>query len=171
MSTPILQLIEGYYELNNLLVGQNELSQSVQVNEHYRKILLLSCASYYEKQIIQIIEEFVKSKTNDDRIVSFVKNKAINRQYHTYFQWEQTNNINQFLGLFGAEFKQTVSEEIKLNEELSKQVKAFLEIGSERNKMVHQNFLEYQLEKTFDEIVILHNDALKFIEYIKLKLQ
>jgi hypothetical protein len=54
---------------------------------------------------------------------------------------------------------------------LSKQISSFLEIGAERNKMVHQNFLEYQLEKTFDEIVKLHKEALNFINYIKSKFQ
>lgn len=171
MSTTIQKLIDNYYELYGLLVEQNEFSQSVQVNEHYRKILLLSCASYYEKQITQIIKDFISLKTEDERITSFVNNKAINRQYHTYFQWDQTNNINQFLGLFGVEFKKAVSEEIRSSENLSRQIKSFLEIGAERNKMVHQNFLEYQLEKTFDEIVILHKDALNFIDYIKSKFQ
>lgn len=171
MSTPIQKLIDNYYELYDLLVKQGEISQSIQVNEHYRKILLLSCASYYEKQITQIIKDFVMLKTEDERIISFVNNKAINRQYHTYFQWDQANNINQFLGLFGAEFKKTISEEIKSSDELSKQISSFLEIGAERNKMVHQNFLEYQLEKTFDEIVKLHKEALNFINYIKSKFQ
>lgn len=171
MSTPIQKLIDNYYELYDLLVKQGEISQSIQVNEHYRKILLLSCASYYEKQITQIIKDFVMLKTEDDRIISFVNNKAITRQYHTYFQWDQTNNINQFLGLFGAEFKKTISKEIKSSDELSKQISSFLEIGAERNKMVHQNFLEYQLEKTFDEIVKLHKEALNFINYIKSKFQ
>lgn len=169
--SPIQRFINNYSELYEFLVKQNEISQSIQVNEHYRKILLLSCASYYEKQIIQIIKNFVESKTEDERILSFINNKAINRQYHTYFQWEQTNNINNFLGLFGEEFKKTVSKEIKANEDLSKQIKAFIEIGAERNKMVHQNFLEYKLEKTFDEIVALHKDAICFIDFIKSKLQ
>lgn len=171
MSTPIQTLIDDYYELNDFLVKKKQISQSIQINEHYKKILLLSCASYYEKQIIEIIKSFVESNTRDERIISFVSNKAIKRQYHTYFQWEQTNNINNFLGLFGLEFKEKVSEEIKSSEDLSRQVKAFLEIGAERNRMVHQNFLEYHLEKTFDEIVRLHEDAICFINYIEAKFQ
>lgn len=46
-------------------------------------------------------------------------------------------------------------------------LRLFLIIGSERNKMVHGNFLEYKLEKTFEEIIQLHNDAKQFIEYLK----
>lgn len=167
MSSPIQKFIHDYKELNDFLMSKGQFSSSVDVNEHYRKILLLSCASYYETQIIDILKMFVKVNTNDDRIVSFMSNKAIKRQYYTYFNWDQTNNINSFLGLFGDEFKTTISNEIKENSNLSLQVKAFLEIGSERNKMVHQNFLEYKLDKTFDEIVELNNKAQMFIEYIR----
>jgi len=170
MSSPIQKFIEDYKNLNNFLISNGQISSSVDINEHYRKILLLSCASYYETQIIDILKAFVKLNSNDDRIFSFMNNKAIQRQYYTYFDWDQTNNINKFLGMFGEEFKTTISNEIKSNNDLALQVKAFLEIGSERNKMVHRNFLEYKLDKTFDEITELHNKAQLFIEYIRQKL-
>lgn len=169
MSTPIQCFIDNYFETQGFLLKNGQVSQAVDINEHYKKILLLSCASYYEKQITGVIKYFVETKTSDVRIISFLDNKAIQRQYHTYFNWDQSNNINNFLGLFGPEFKETVSKEIKENDSLSKQVKAFLEIGAERNKMVHQNFLEYNLEKTFPEIVALHKEALGFVEFIRSK--
>ena len=139
---------------------------AININEHFRKVLLLSCASYFESQITGTIIEFVESNSRDARICCFLKNKALKRQYHTLFNWE-ANNINAFLGLFGEDFKDKISKEIKDNSELSQQAKDFLIIGNERNKMVHENFLEYKLDKTFEEIVVLHNSAMKFIEYIK----
>jgi hypothetical protein len=33
--------------------------------------------------------------------------------------------------------------------------------------MVHENFMEYRLEKTFEEIATLHNSAIKLIEYLE----
>lgn len=50
---------------------------------------------------------------------------------------------------------------------MNKSMKAFLMIGNERNKMVHENFLSYNLEKTFEEIRILNEDASKFVEYLR----
>jgi len=167
MSSPIQKFIEDYKKLNNFLISNGQISSLVDINEHYRKILLLSCASYYETQINDILKAFVKLNSNDDRIFFFMNNKAIQRQYYTYFDWDQTNNINRFLGMFGEEFKATISNEIKSNNDLTSQVNAFLEIGAERNKMVHKNFLEYKLDKTFDEITALHNKAQLFIEYIR----
>lgn len=167
MTSPIQSLVDNYYELNNFLSSQGMISELNEVNNHYRKILLLSCASYHENQIINIIQDFIKRNSDDDRVYYFLNNKAIQRQYHTLFDWE-SSNINKFLGLFGLEFKQKTLMEIN-DESLQIYIKAFLTIGNERNKMVHENFLEYKLEKTFNEIVILHNDAMKLIEYLQSK--
>lgn len=165
MTSPIQNLIDNYQELHTFLISEEKISESIEINNHYRKILLLSCASYYESQITDIIREFVKRHSNDEKILIFVDNKAIQRQFHTLFDWE-SSNINKFLGLFGSEFKRKVSKDITDNN-LQEYIKAFLTIGSERNKMVHDNFLEYKLDKTFEEIVELHNKAIRFIEYLK----
>ena len=167
MGSPIQTLIDDYRDLNKFLMDNGQVSESLTVAEHYRKILLLSCASYYETRIVEAIKRFVQAKTSDDRISNFVSNKAISRQYHTFFKWDQTSNINSFLGLFGADFRDKIAIEIKTENELQKQVKAFLTIGYERNKMVHNNFLEYKLDKTFDEIVALQEDANLFVEYLE----
>lgn len=164
MISPIQNLIDDYQELHKFLISEGKISEAVEINNHYRKILLLSCASYYESQIIYIIQEFVKKHSTDERIFVFMNNKAIQRQYHTLFDWE-SSNINKFLGLFGSEFKCKVSKEINDNK-LQEYVKAFLTIGNERNKMVHENFLEYKMDKTFEEIVELHSKAINFIEYL-----
>lgn len=165
MTSPIQSLIDNYQELHTFLISEEKISESIEINNHYRKILLLSCASYYESQITDIIRKFVKMHSNDEKILIFVDNKAIQRQFHTLFDWE-SSNINKFLGLFGSEFKRKVSKDITDNN-LQEYIKAFLTIGNERNKMVHDNFLEYKLNKTFEEIVELHNKAIKFIEYLK----
>lgn len=171
MGSPIQKLIADYQDLYQFLLENGQLSASVNINEHYRKILLFSCASFYETKIVEIIKSFVSAKSSDPRISEFVNNKAIQRQYHTYFDWKQTNNINAFLGLFGQDFKEEVLEEIKVSENLAEQIKAFMIIGSERNKMAHGNFLEYKLDKTFDELVELQEKANLFIEYLERKFQ
>ncbi len=165
MDSSIQTLIKNYQELETFLKSQGMISESIEVSNHYRKILLLSCASYYETIITNIIQQFVSKTTKDDRVVAFLNNKALKRQYHTLFQWE-SNNINNFLGLFGIEFKNSVKKRIDTDEGLKKHISAFLNIGNERNKMVHENFLDYQLEKTFEEIVDLHKDAQKFVDFL-----
>lgn len=171
MNSPIQIFSKQYRELYDSLISQGKVTYANEVNEHYRKILLLSCASYYESQITSIIQEFVRKNSSDLRVFEFLNNKALQRQYHTFFNWKDYNtpNINNFLGLFGVEFKDAVSREIKSNGDLKSYVKAFLTIGNDRNLMVHENFLEYKLEKTFDEILVLHENAERFIDFLKEK--
>ncbi len=167
MSQPIKNLVDEAEDLKKFLIDNAQLSLSISVDEHFRKVLLLSCASLYEKELCEMLKAFIVKETKNCMIHSFVTNKAIERQYHTYFQWKDLKNINSFLGLFGEEFKSKISNEISSNSDLKMQMKAFLEIGSERNKLVHENFLIYKLNKTFQEILILHSNAEKFLTYLK----
>ena len=168
MFPPIHSFLEEYEELTDFLIKHKDLSLSTNVNHHYRKIYLLSCASYYEMEIVKIIKDFVEINSADERIINFITNKAIARQYHTYFEWDQ-KNINKFLGYFGSRFKNSVSIEISNSPILTSQVEAFLAIGNERNKMVHENFLVYTLDKTFSELRDLDRKATRFINYLKTK--
>lgn len=158
--------ISEYNDLESYLLEQQQASALVQLKNHYRKVLLLSCASYYETRILKMLFDFTSKVSSDERLISFLKNKAIERQYHTFFNWEG-KNINSFLGLFGNDFKSKISNEIQTNQTLSEQMKAFLTIGNERNLMVHENFMEYKLEKTFEEILSLHKQAMEFIAYLE----
>lgn len=166
MYTPINGFVEDYHELKGYLLGNGQISLENNIENHLRKVMLLSCASYYENQIQEIIKNFVQRYSTDEKVSNFVLKKAISRQYHTYFVWDG-NNVNSFLGLFGENFKKEVSTIISQDEVLKEQMKAFLQLGNERNKMVHENFLVYNLEKTFDEIIQLNEKAEKFVDFLR----
>lgn len=104
-----------------------------------------------------------ESSRGDDLTVQFVRNRAINRQFHAWFNWEE-RNANQFFGLFGPPFKQLMVQKVRDSEQLRASIAAFLEVGSERNKLVHQDFASFSLEKTLDEIYELYSTALRFVE-------
>ena len=87
----IEQLVGNHGEINEILLQQGQLSLQTSIVSHYRKILLLSCASYYESKIQEIVLTFAREKSGDERIFFFLKNKAISRQYHTYFNWDSSN--------------------------------------------------------------------------------
>ena len=98
-----------------------------------------------------------------------MKNKAIARQYRTFFNWD-AKNANTFFGLFGIEFKEHINSIIKEKEEISNYIKAFLEIGRERNRLVHQDFGNFSLEKTTEEIYELYKEAANFILFFEKEL-
>jgi hypothetical protein len=99
-------------------------------------------------------------------VKSLVKSKVIERQYHTYFDWKN-RSANSFYKLFGGEFADSIKLKIKSDDKLKESEKAFLEIGSERNLLVHENFLGYQLNKTVDEILELFKKACDYISFLK----
>lgn len=174
MDSASLTIIDQQYTSGNLLINylkeQKEITFYNEAENNFRKTLLLSAASYFEKEFSDLLNEFAKTQSDDnDMIISIIKQKAISRQYHTNFDWE-SSNANKFFALFGADFKAKMVIQIKENADLDKSVKAFLEIGNERNKMVHQNFAEITIDKTAEEIYTLYQTSLFFIETMKNKL-
>ena len=67
--------------------------------------------------------------------------------------------------MFGEEFKKYATKKIK-NEELEESIKNFLELGLNRNRLVHQNFASFSLEKTSEELYSSYQSAIKFIEWL-----
>ena len=168
-------IIDQQYESGSALIAylkaQQELTLSIEAENNFGKNILLSTTSYFENEITETIIEFAKTHSNNDElIVSIIKMKAVKRQYHTYFDWEKGTNANSFFSLFGDNFKNKMSKRVKDEPLLEASIKAFLELGQERNKLVHQNFAEILLDKTAEEIYRLYQTALLFIETIKSEL-
>ncbi len=162
-----MDIVEVLYneaiELDNFLLDRQEISLRNTADSNLRKSILLASASFYEKEITELILSFAKKISQDnDKLVTFIQRKSLSRQYHTLFGWDG-KNCNSFLSLFGEEFKKDFSKTISTDESLESSVKAFLEIGRERNRMVHQDFGKYSLEKTSKEIFELHIKAKNFV--------
>jgi hypothetical protein len=139
--------------LISFLKSQQEITMSNEAENNFIKNILLSAASYFEKEISEIVIEFAKTHSdNDELVVSIIRAKAIKRQYHTYFDWEKANNANSFFALFGDDFKNKMANRVKVEQTLDASIKAFLQLGQERNKLVHQNFAEIVIDKTAEEI-------------------
>mgnify|MGYP003381678456 CR=1 FL=1 len=161
--TPIDRLYEESSSVIEAL-GRDEPSLAVAAGDNFRKVLVLAAASYFEHRVSTCVLDFVRERANGNSlIVGFVMNKAISRQYHTWFKWDETN-ANHFFGLFGVPFKQMMVERIKASDDLRVSICAFLEVGNERNKLVHQDFASFALEKTLEEIYALYRKSLLFVD-------
>ena len=165
-SIEIENLIKEYSELKKFLLESGQVSYESFMSDIFRKHLLMSCASLFEVQIQDIIVKFVESYTDNASIHSLVKMKVISRQYHTYFDWKD-KRAGPFYSLFGEPFKTSITEKLKNTPELKQAEKDFLEIGSERNLLAHENFLNYSLNKTPEDILTLYRSATSYIEFIK----
>ena len=143
---------------------QSEPSFVIAMEATASKVLLLAGASHLEQELQEALAEYYKEVTGGEvRAVEFVRNKAMARQYHTLFDWE-ASNANRFFSLFGTEFKRLASEIISEDGELESNVSDFLQLGSLRNQLVHQNYAAFVLNKTTDEIYALYKGAEQFVE-------
>lgn len=169
MSCPINKLYNDFENLKKYLLENKELDYLNVVEKQFTKNLIISSASFLESKLQEILIEFIESTSNHDLITNFFKNKAISRQYHTYFDWDG-KNANNFLGLFGTDFKETTKIKIK-EQNIDVFIKSFLELGKIRNELVHQNFTLYTTDKTTKEIIELFNNSYKFLNFLKTELK
>lgn len=167
MPTVVDSFYEDHVALSQLLARSQDLSLRVSVADNYRKALLLAAASFFEHRIASILERYARTVSRDDeRLVSAFVAKAIKRQYHTYFDWE-SSNCNKFFSLFGPDFKARMAAAVGSDDALGAGAKAFLELGGLRNELVHQNFANFPLPKTAEEIYELFTKALMFVERVE----
>lgn len=155
-----------FTELLGVLDANGEISLRASADDHFRKSLLLCAASNFERVLTESVVKFVEERTRSDAaIVSLVKNKGVERQYHTWFDWER-RNANKFFSLFGDGFKSFMQDKVKESPELEFFIKCFMEIGSERNRLVHQDFASFTMELTADDVYERYEGARKFVEAV-----
>lgn len=156
-------LFAQYEDLRTYLVGQGQPSYASTIESIAPKVLLLAAASYFESQVVSaIVDHFTSRLGRDDPRVEFVKERALERQYHSLFDWKATN-VNKLWAFFGPTFKEYAARAVDDDDVLSDGVRAFLEIGRVRNEMVHGNYLSYDLQKTGGDIMDLARRGDSFI--------
>jgi len=74
------------------------------------------------------------------------------------------------LSLPGENFKIETSREIDGSAELTRAAQAFIELGSIRNRIVHQNYAAFIGNKSSEEVFVLFQRAEEFIAFIESKL-
>lgn len=155
-------LYKDFEEIKEFLIENGQTSYSSTADNNFKKNILLASASYFESKVSKFIEEYSNENSNE-LISNLVLKKAVSRQYHTYFNWDG-KNANQFFGLFGSGFKEFMNDKIKEDESISKRIADFIELGRERNRLVHQNFASFNVEKTANEIYETYGSAKIFID-------
>jgi len=163
--TPVDRLYGEFTQLLAFLDANGEVSLRSVTDGSFRKALLLAAASYFERRLTTGIVDFVGKMTSTDHVVRWlVERKAVERQYHTWFDWNG-RNANQFFRLFGRAFSDHAKAVVDNNEKLTSSVQACLEIGRDRNRLVHQDFASFPLEKTSEEICETYCWATECVEW------
>ena len=169
--TPVDRLHREFTQLLKFLDERGEVSLRNVADENFRKALLLAAASYFERALTSGIVDFAATVTSTDHALRWlVEKKAVERQYHSWFDWN-ARNANQFFSLFGRAFSDHAKTLIRDDEDLMSSVQAFLEIGRDRNRLVHQDFGNFPLEKTSREIYETYLSAVEFVEWFPRELR
>jgi len=162
---------EEFKDAVAVLAAANEISLQIMLESNVRKTLLLSAASYFEYTLCREVINFINELTSDNKLVgALIQNKVIARQYHSWFDWERIN-ANKFFALFGQEFRDHMTEITNLDEDLVENIRAFMEIGRERNSLVHSDYASYLINKTPEEIYILYQKANQFVLTVGMELR
>ena len=160
-SNIIVSMMSENVAVLNLLSDSGDVSLQTRMQVNFVKILLISAFSYFEKRITDdVIAVFRESADGSDALAEFVRQKAVTRRFHEWFEWDK-RNANRFFNAFGPTFGDVMQRRV---EGLNESVRAFLELGQLRNQLVHGNFATFSLDKTLDEVFNLYRDANRFVE-------
>jgi RiboL-PSP-HEPN len=168
--TVVDRLYREFSRLTSYLLEAKEQSLEITANEQCRKALLLAAASYFEDEVTKIVTSWVAAlRPHNQQVEHWVRSKGIELCYHKWFKWERRDG-KAFDGLLGTLFKDYMREQVQADIDLETALRDFLEIGESRNRLVHQNFGSFTLEKTTDEIYQLFNSARRFPPLLNQKL-
>lgn len=176
-------LVEDFNKVQEMILP-DEPTTAQNLSVHLTKILILTCASYYEQQLQNAYITYAQRESdryadkphgfdNDKRDKSVYQKFAFGRieDSEDLSQLPEIRRMLEPLKFFGEKFRDKVYNDINGNTEKEKQLKAFQEIFAIRNLIAHQTFVEFTSNKirgkSFLDIKQMHDDAIKFVEYLK----
>src|ERR1700745_2821449 len=122
MSTVIDALYDQNRQALDVVSAAEEISIASDLDNKLKKHLVMAAASYFETEVRHAIEGFaVAASKNNPAIISLIKQKALERQYHTYFDWEK-RNANKFFSHFGESFSARCKQEVNSEKELGEAI-------------------------------------------------
>lgn len=159
------KIYKNYQENSKFLDDNKNISLLTDYIDNLSKTLLLCIASYFEEEIKATIHKVLNA---DDKLIlkEFLENKALDRQFHTLFDWK-SGNANKFFKYFGSDFSNYVKSYIESNEnDLKLAIENFIKIGSQRNQLVHGNYATFNNEYTVNEIYEIYLSACNFVDLL-----
>ena len=168
-SNRVEELLRDHRELVEYLESANSLLLRDRVESAFAKTLLIAAASYFEVRLTQmIIDLYLEITQGAEELAEFVKRQAIGRRFAQLFQWgsdgSPARNANSFYILFGEGFSAHMKQRVQEDRDFDESVKAFLEIGNLRNQMVHEDYADFQLNKTVGDVYSLYIRAARFVD-------
>jgi hypothetical protein len=163
--TEVERIYEELVAVRSLLEQKGSASDLVAFENLAAKTLLLSAASFFERQICASLIRVASETGTKDIFCTFIEKQALERRFHTLFDWNR-QNANSFFSLFGPDLKNRLQAAVAADGSLEKSVQDFMFVNSQRNRVVHSNFAAASAEATFDELWQKFNSALEFSNWL-----
>ncbi len=175
-------LVDDFNKVQERIL-EDEPSTAQNLSVHLTKLLILTCASYYEQQLTDAYVKYAKRESDrfGDKPHGF-DNDQRNKSIYQKFQFGRIDNpedLNQLPGVkkmleplevFGEKFRNKIISEIDGDFEKEQQLKAFQELFALRNLLAHQTFVEFTSNrirgKSFWDIIQMHKNAIRFVSYL-----
>lgn len=178
----INDLVEDFNKVQEKILP-DEPTTAKNLSVHLTKILILTCASYYEQQLQNSYIAYAQRESDRyaDKPHGFDYDKRDKRVYQkfSFGRIEDSEDLSQLpeikrmldpLKFFGEKFRNKIYNEINDDADKERQLKAFQEIFAIRNLIAHQSFVEFTSNKipgkSFADIKQLHENAIQFVEYL-----
>lgn len=175
-------LVEDFNKVQEKIFP-DEPTTAQNLSVHLTKILILTCASYYEQQLQNAYIAYAQRESDRyaDKPHGFDNDKRDKSVYQkfSFGRIEDSQDLSQLpeikrmldpLKFFGEKFRDKIYNEINSDADKERQLKAFQEIFVIRNLIAHQTFVEFTSNKirgkSFSDIKQLHEDAIKFVKYL-----
>lgn len=162
---------ESFNEIIHSLNNNNNISLIDNVGKVYRTTLTIEAAAYCEARMVCELRKIYYDGTGSDTLANFVYRSALERKFHTLFQWNEweegkgwkdKKGANFFYSMFGPDFKKHMKVKTE-NLEFKGWQDAFIELISTRNRFAHMGSSEhthYSASDAFDKF----NKAKTFLE-------
>ncbi|MEV7880160.1 HEPN domain-containing protein [Streptomyces microflavus] len=163
--SPVERIYEDHRSVLEYLENQQQASHHATLQTTLPKVLLLAAASEFEERVCRALREHVTRNILDLKLLELIEQKAIRYQYHKLFDWD-TRNAGRFWSLFGQAFKVGMKAHCAKDADLTAAISSFMEVGSLRNQMVHNDYASFPLEKTLGEVYDLYRQGDIFVRQL-----
>lgn len=175
-------LVEDFYKVQEMIFP-DEPTTAQNLSVHLTKILILTCASYYEQQLQNAYIAYAQRESDRYAVKPHgfdndKRDKSVYQKF-SFGRIEDSEDLSQLpeirrmldpLKFFGEKFRDKIYNEINGDADKERQLKAFQEIFAIRNLIAHQTFVEFTSNKirgkSFTDIKQLHEYAIQFVDYL-----
>lgn len=151
----------------------NVMTLIANANEIYRMSILIAAASYCEIRLTAMMKKIYEERTGSTILSEFVHKRALNRQFHTLFDWkakgDYSKGANRFYSMFGKNFADHIKNQSKIDKDFKRSQESFVKIGALRNELAHEGSITSSY--TVTDVLDLFDSAkvffVKFFEHLE----